>query len=166
VLIEVAAMEIRIDVPDELAATLRRTPEELRNAPRTAYVADLVGVNLFAGRLEPLGDGAGHIVTGTGTVVVPWPEGSPTEPIDDVLGVLRPADVTLHTAEPEGSARNVLQGSIAEIALDGERARVRLASAPPVVAEVTRGSVDRLGLREGGTVWASFKAVEIEVMVP
>ncbi len=55
---------------------------------------------------------------------------------------------------------------IAEIAIEGERARVRLASAPPVVAEITLGSVARLGLREGATVWASFKAVEVVVVLP
>ena len=60
----------------------------------------------------------------------------------------------------------MLQGRVAEIAIEGERARVRLAGAPPVVAEITLGSVDRLGLREGGTVWASFKAVEISLVLP
>jgi molybdopterin-binding protein len=60
----------------------------------------------------------------------------------------------------------VLQGPVAEIAIEGERARVRLAAEPPVVAEITLGSVDRLGLREGETVWASFKAVEISLVLP
>ena len=129
--------------------TQRGTPEELRNAPRTPYVADLVGVNLFAGRLEPLDDGAGRVVTDDGDVVVPWPDDLPRDAVDGVLGVLRPSDVVLHTVEPEGSARNVLRGRIAEIAIEGERARVRLAGAPPVVAEITLGSVGRLGLREG-----------------
>jgi molybdate transport system ATP-binding protein len=146
--------------------TQRGTPDELRNAPRTPYVADLVGLNLFAGRLWPLDDGAGHVMTSDGGVIVPWPEDLPYAPLDDVLAVLRPSDVVLHIAEPEGSARNVLHGEIAEIAIEGERARVRLRGAPPIVAEVTRGSVDRLGLREGGAVWASFKAVEVRLIVP
>jgi len=146
--------------------TQRGTPDEFRNAPRTSYVADLVGVNLFAGRLEPSGDGAGRVVTPGGDVIVAWPGTLPGVALDDVLAVLRPADVSLHVAEPEGSARNVLHGTIAEIAIEGERARVRLHSAPPIVAEVTRGSVDRLGLREGGAVWASFKAVEVRLIVP
>ena len=59
----------------------------------------------------------------------------------------------------------VAGGRIAEIAIEGERARVRLAGAPPVVAEVTLGSIARLGLREGAMAWASFKAVEIHLMV-
>jgi molybdopterin-binding protein len=30
---------------------------------------------------------------------------------------------------------------------------------------VTAGSVERLGLRDGVTVWASFKAVEVELVL-
>jgi molybdopterin-binding protein len=123
-------------------------------------------VNLFAGRLEPLDPGAGSVVTPDGNVVVPWPDDLPREPVDGVLAVLRPSEVVLHTSEPEGSARNVVHGRIAEIAIEGERARVRLAGRPAVVAEITLGSVDRLGLREGGSAWASFKAVEITLVLP
>ena len=150
--------------------TQRGTPDELRRAPRTPFIADLVGVNLFSGRLEPVdGDaGAGTVVTtdGAGRLVVPWPEELPREPLEGVLAVLRPADVVLHITEPEGSARNVLHGSIAEIAIEGERARVRLTSSPAIVAEVTRGSVQRLDLHDGATVWASFKAVEVSLVLP
>ena len=164
--VEAMTLADRIVVMEDGEIKQLGTPEELRNAPRTPYVADLVGVNLFAGRLEPLPDGAGRVVTSDGEIVVPWPGGLPITPADDVLGVLRPADVSLHTVEPEGSARNVLRGTIAEIAEEGERARVRLRTSPPIVAEVTRGSVERLGLREGGSIWASFKAVEVRLVVP
>jgi molybdopterin-binding protein len=49
---------------------------------------------------------------------------------------------------------------------ENDRARVRLATAPPLVAEVTLGSVERLRLRSGVEVWASFKAVEVELLPP
>jgi molybdopterin-binding protein len=42
---------------------------------------------------------------------------------------------------------------------------VRLAGAPALVAEVTTGSVDRLGIVVGRQLWASFKAVEVHLMV-
>jgi molybdate transport system ATP-binding protein len=164
--VEALTLADRIVVLEEGRVTQTGTPEQLRNAPRTHYVADLVGVNLFAGRLEPLDQGAGSVVTSAGSVVVPWPDDLPREGVDGVLAVLRPSDVVLHTSEPEGSARNVVHGSVAEIAIDGERARVRLASTPPVVGEITLGSVARLGLREGETAWASFKAVEITLVLP
>ena len=43
----------------------------------------------------------------------------------------------------------------------GERVRVVLDTRPPLVAEVTREAVASLGLAEGITVHASFKATGI-----
>jgi molybdate transport system ATP-binding protein len=164
--VEAMTVADRIVVIERGEVTQRGTPEDLRNGPRTPYVADLVGVNLFAGRLEPFDEGAGRVITGAGDVVVSWPSDLPRQPVDGVLGVLRPSDVVLHTVEPEGSARNAVRGRIAEIAIEGERARVRLSGDPPVVAEITLGSVSRLGLHEGDPVWASFKAVEVILVLP
>ncbi len=139
------------------------TPEQIRATPRSAYAADLVGVNLFAGVLEPLPDGAATLHTESGDITV-----APSAPVTSgaqTLASLRPVDVSLHAREPEGSARNAFQGMIGEIALDGERARIRIATRPPLTAEVTAGSVERLGLRQGDQVWASFKAVEVSLQV-
>ncbi len=137
------------------------TPEEIRAAPRSRYAADLVGVNSFRGRLEPLEDGAGRLVTSDGSAVAAWPDGFEG---GEVIGLLRPADVTLSLEPPVGSARNVFRGAVTSITVEGERARVRIATAPPLVAEVTLSSVQRLGLRDGVVVWASFKAVEVQVL--
>jgi molybdate transport system ATP-binding protein len=137
------------------------TPGEIRSAPRSRYAADLVGLNAFHGPLERDEGGTGRIVTDRGAVVVPWPEGHRG---GEVIGLLRPADVTLSLDPPAGSARNVIRGSVASIAVEGQRARVRLDTSPPLVAEVTIGSVDRLGLRDGVPVWASFKALEVNVL--
>lgn len=137
------------------------TPEEIRAAPRSRYAADLVGVNSFRGRLEPLEDGAGQLVTSDGSAVAAWPDGFEG---GEVIGLLRPADVTLSLEPPVGSARNVFRGAVTSITVEGERARVRIATAPPLVAEVTLSSVQRLGLRDDVVVWASFKAVEVQVL--
>jgi molybdate transport system ATP-binding protein len=137
------------------------TPDEIRAAPRSRYAADLVGVNAFRGILEPLEVGAGLLVTGDGDVVAPWPEGFEG---GEVIGLLRPTDVTLSLELPDGSARNVVQGRVTSISVEGDRARVRIASAPPLVAEITLASVQRLGLRDGVVTWASFKAVEVEIL--
>jgi molybdate transport system ATP-binding protein len=141
------------------------TPDDFRRTPRTPYAAEVVGVNLFAGRLQPLEAGAGRLVTAEGELTVAWP-GGVDGTVEDVQALLRPSDVSLHTAPPEGSARNVFRGRIAEIATEGERARIRLDTRPPIVAEITLGSVRRLGLRDGDEVWASFKAVEVRLLLP
>jgi molybdate transport system ATP-binding protein len=163
--VEAMTLADRMILLEDGSVTQIGTALEIRTAPRTRYAADLVGVNFFEGRLERLDESAGRIVTPVGEVAVAWPEG-PEAMGESVIGILRPADVVLHTARPEGSARNVLQGSISHIAVESERARVHVESSPPIIAEVTLGSIERLELREGTHVWASFKAVEVRVLPP
>jgi molybdate transport system ATP-binding protein len=163
--VEAAMLSDRLVLLEEGRVTQTGTPEEIRRAPRTPVAADLGGVNFFAGRLEPAGEGAGRLVTADGEIVVAWPPGRP-ETSGDTVGVLRPMDVSLHLQRPEGSARNVLRGRVAGIDIEGDRARVQVLSAPPLVAEITLGSISRLGLIEGAEVWASFKAVEVELLPP
>jgi molybdate transport system ATP-binding protein len=161
--VEASTLAERLVILEDGRVTQIGTPEEIRSAPRSRYAADLVGVNAVRGVLEPLGEGTGRLIANEGELVVPWPEWYET---GEVIALVRPVDVTLWPHRPEGSARNVLRGRVTSVAVDGERARVRLASTPPLVAEVTLGSVERLGLRAGTDVWASFKAVEVELLRP
>ncbi|MCI0633669.1 MAG: ABC transporter ATP-binding protein [Actinobacteria bacterium] len=158
--VEASALADRLVLLEDGRVTQIGSPDEIRSAPRSRYAADLVGVNAFHGRLERF-EGAARLSADEGAVVVPWPEGFEG---GDVIGLLRPANVTLSLAPPVGSARNVYRGRVTSMDVDDERARVRVATAPPLVAEITLGSVDRLGLREGVEVWASFKAVEVQVL--
>ena len=163
--VEAMTVADRIVVMERGEITQRGTPEELRNAPRTPYVADLVGVNLFAGRLEPLDDGAGRIVTDDGAVVVPGPTISAANP---------PTACSARFARPTWCCIPPSRRAPRATRSHGRSPRSRsrasaLASArraPPVVAEVTLRLRRRLGLREGATVWASFKAVEVVVVLP
>ena len=163
--VEATTLADRLVLMEEGRVTQRGTPEDIRAAPRTPYAAELVGVNLFTGRLEPIEGGAGRFVEGgdAGGIVVAWPAGV-DPPLHEAIAVLRPADVALHVNRPQGSPRNALHGAIDSISVEGERARVRVASSPPIVAEITLGSVSRLGLEVGRPVWASFKAVEVRVL--
>jgi molybdate transport system ATP-binding protein len=161
--VEAFTMADRLVIVEDGRVTQIGTPEEIRSAPRSRYAADLVGVNAIRGVLEPIGEGTGRLVSSKGALVVPWPEWYVE---GEVVGIVRPIDVTLWPDRPEGSARNVLFGRVTSVAIQGDRARVRLATAPPLVAEVTLGSVERLRLRSGVEVWASFKAVEVELLPP
>jgi molybdate transport system ATP-binding protein len=164
--IDALTLADRIAIVEDGRIVQTGTPADIRASPATPYAADLVGVNLYVGRLDPAGGGAGRLLTPEGPLTVAWPEDRPHGVVEGVLATLRPADVALHLARPEGSPRNVLEGPVAEIAVHGERARVRVGSAPPVIAEITLGSVDRLGLRTGTHVFASWKAVEVRLVLP
>ena len=160
--VEAMTLADRIVILEDGEVTHRETPTRIRSAPRTPYAAELVGLNLFSGTLRGLDPGTGLIQSEGGSVVVGWPEDLPESA--DVIGLLRPADVMLHSQRPSGSARNVLHGRVELVSVEGERARVRLATAPPLTAEITLGSAERLGVREGAELWASFKALEVRLI--
>jgi molybdate transport system ATP-binding protein len=164
--VEAMTLADRLVLLEDGRITQEGTPAEVRNHPATRYAADLVGVNLFEGTLEPAGAGAGTLHTGEGDLTVAWPDGLALAATGGVRATLAPAEITLHAAQPEGSSRNAFRGNVTEVAIMGSRARVRLNTAPPLVAEVTTGSVERMGLEPGAEVWASCKAVEIRLMVP
>ena len=63
------------------------------------------------------------------------------------------------------SARNVFAGTIAKITKGAVNAEVTLAltGGSPLVAIVTNGAIDNLGLREGGSAYAIIKASSVMV---
>jgi molybdate transport system ATP-binding protein len=148
----------RIVVIEAGRVTQAGTRDDLLRYPRTRYVAELMGTNLFAGTVRS-GLGAATVRTGDGDLAVSDP-GEPGE----VFLTVDPRQITIHPHPPEGSAQNVFVGPILELAPEppsGERVRVVLGTRPTLVAEVTREAVSSLALREGMTVHASFKATGI-----
>jgi molybdate transport system ATP-binding protein len=127
------------------------SPAQVARAPRTDYVAQLVGLNLHRGTAE------GNLVTlaAGGRLVVAEPaQGA-------VLVAFSPRTVSLHRARPEGSARNVWAGRVAGIEQHGATVRVSVDGVPPVLADVTPGAVAELGLAPGQELWVSLKATEV-----
>ncbi len=129
------------------------TPTDLARAPRTAYVAQLVGLNLHRGHSR-------------GTVVE-LTDGSTLRTAQPAEGAVflayPPSAVALHRQHPEGSSRNTWPGRISSLEHHGTTARVRLDATPPVLADVTTAAVAELRLQRGEGVWASVKATEIHV---
>jgi molybdate transport system ATP-binding protein len=124
---------------------------ELRERPRSRYVADLVGVNLYRGTA----DGGRIRLSDRGELVAAG------HAQGDVFAVVHPRAVALHRREPEGTPRNVLAGTVDHLDVEGDRVRVIVAGAVPVTAEVTPSAVAELELTAGAAVWASIKATEI-----
>jgi molybdopterin-binding protein len=77
--------------------------------------------------------------------------------------VIHPHAVSLHRKEPEGSPRNVWDGTVEGCDFEGDRVRVRVKGAPSIVAEVTPAAVSELDLMDGGLVWVSVKATDVVV---
>ena len=132
--------------------------EDLLRHPRSRYVAELMGTNLFAGTAAPA-PGLATVRTGDRDIGVTAPDER-----SELFVTVDPTRITIHAEPPGGSAQNVFAGPILELAPEppsGERVRVMLGTRPPLVAEITREAVTDLKLREGTTVYASFKATGV-----
>jgi molybdate transport system ATP-binding protein len=138
--------------------------DELLRYPRSRYVAELMGTNLFEGTLIPAGTTGDSIVhTAEGSLSLAAEPGS-----GDVFALVDPTDITVYREPPRAgaSAQNLFAGAILEVVPQppaGDRVRVVLGTDPALVAEVTRDAVSALALREGDQIFASFKATGVRV---
>jgi len=161
--LEAMVLGDRIAAIEDGRVTQIGTREELLRRPRSPYVAAFLGINLMRGAIVARDGGMVRVRTGDGDLVAVDPGGD-----EDVFLIVRPREITLFREAPPGpgSAQNSFAGTIAELAPEpphGERVRVVLESRPPLVAEVTDRAVERLGLRDGLPVYATFKATGVDV---
>jgi len=149
--LEAFALADRVAVLEGGRVVQTGTPAEVTGRPRSRWVADMAGVNLFRGTADGTRirlDGGGELVVG--------------EPFTgDVFAVVHPRAVAILRTNQEGSPRNVWRGAIAEIDVEGPLARIRVGTTPSIVAEVTMMAVEALRLAPGEDVWVSVKATEI-----
>ena len=142
-----------IHIIEQGRVTQAGTSDEIRLRPRTPYAADLAGSNLVAGNAM---DG----IVNTGSHILHTADREISGP---VLATIRPAAISVHLREPEGSPRNSWSTSVDLVERLGERARLRTGGPLPLTVEVTEEAARSLGLVEGKQVWISIKATEITV---
>jgi molybdate transport system ATP-binding protein len=153
--LEAVALADRLIVIEQGRITHNGPPVEINARPRSRYVAELVGLNLYPGRTTD-----GGVQTDLGPTVIAAERGDPGR----AFAAIHPRAVALHRQAPEGSPRNVWAGTVESVeATGGDRVRVRVGGALPLVAEVTTAAVVDLRLAEGGQVWAAVKATEVNV---
>jgi len=142
-------------------------PTQLFRRPATAAAAEFLGAeNVFAGTAEPIARGAE-----AGLDTVRFRAGALTLiAVGEYAGsrshaVIRGEDVVLARIRPgPSSARNVLEGTVVEVAIVGSLARVTLdVCGVPLVASLTTGSVSELGLATGVAVVATVKATAVHL---
>jgi molybdate transport system ATP-binding protein len=161
---------------------------DLLEHPRSSYVAELVGVNFFRGRLVRYEMNAMCVIQlqnkhqsvevtaalkERGEVGKEGISGHRPTVGEEAYIIVEPRSVTLYANPPDSSARNVFCGRIVQLlhlgAFPGEvtsndgRVRVSLLvdeSMPPLTAEITEASAHRMQLSEGKQVYAAFKATE------
>ena len=151
--VDAAALADRIVVLEGGRVVQDGTLADITRRPRSRYVADLVGVNLLRGRAS-----SGRVELGTAALT------TTDQLAGDVLVVIPPRAVTVLTARPQGTARNVFPGTVRHLdRLGDDRTRVEIDGAVRLVAEVTAAAVAELGLVPGVAVWMAVKATEVSL---
>ncbi|MDI3417459.1 ABC transporter ATP-binding protein [Streptomyces luteolus] len=127
------------------------TPAHTARHPRTDYIAQLVGLNLYRG------DADGHTVR--------LDEGPAITTTEDLTGpvfvAFPPSSVTLFRQRPTGaSARNLWRCEVAGLETHGDQIRADLTGELPLAADLTTAAAAELGLHPGAEVWATVKAIQ------
>jgi len=167
--LEAMIMADRLLVIENGRVVQQGSPAHVARQPATQYVARLVGLNLYAGTLDPttrtvaLDDGGTLSVTLIYDVDDLFESDGVGEPSRRVLVGLRPSAITIHTARPtQASSRNVWKGTVAALELLADRVRVQVDASPSAIVDISAAAVADLALRPGTRVWLSGKATETE----
>ncbi len=158
--LDAIALASKIIVLEDGRAVQEGSISDLTARPRSGFVAELVGLNLFAGTA-----GNGSIAIGNSSTTKATAASIATvETIDgDVFAMIHPRAIALHRDEPGGSPRNRWHNTIESFDLLGDRVRVRTTGELDLVAEITTVSMTELDLHQGDRVWLSVKATEVSV---
>jgi molybdate transport system ATP-binding protein len=134
------------------------TPAQIARQPATEYVAKLVGLNLYAGRV----DGSHVALTGGGAFVI-----ADQGQHGDVFVAVRPSSIVVSDQRPQpSSARNTWPAKITGLTLLADRIRLDLQGEPSALVDVTPAAVAELHLNPGSQVWLTAKATDLEVYPP
>ncbi len=151
--IDAAILADRIVVLEAGRITQQGSLAEVTARPRTSWIAELAGTNLWSGtatgRVVELAEGASLVVAES----ISGP----------VLVSVSPRAVTLSRHRPSGSARNVFVGRVTSLDPIGDRVRVTVRGKVTVIAEVTMQAVESLHLASDAPIHASAKATELTV---
>ncbi|MBA2740423.1 MAG: ABC transporter ATP-binding protein [Actinobacteria bacterium] len=147
---DAAALADRVGVLVDGSLLQLAGPSELVAAPADSFVAGFTGANVLRGIASAGPDGLTAVALDAGFTAYTADAGE-----GGVTLAVYPWEVSVAREAPDDSAINHVRAPIASLVPLGNRARVRIG---PLTAEITARSADRLGLREGDVVVASFKA--------
>ena len=147
---DAATLAHRVGVISEGRILQVGSPTDLVALPTDAFVASFTGATLLPGQTVETHDGLTRVALDGGLVL--WSADDASGPVNVAL---YPWEVSLGSATPDDSRQNHVSGPVISLAPMGNRVRVRVG---PFVAEITSASAERLDLRPGTVVTASFKA--------
>jgi molybdopterin-binding protein len=76
---------------------------------------------------------------------------------------IRPEDIILSMGTFQSSARNILKGTVTSITEDSGCAKIVVDVGAPLVASITRKSLNEMGITVGTSLYAVFKTMAVKV---
>jgi molybdopterin-binding protein len=153
---QAAVIGDEIAVLDAGCIVQRGTASELAARPASAFVADFTGAVVLRGTARPDADGTTVVVLGGGAEIRSTDAAS-----GPVAATVFPWEITVEptrsTPAPR-SAQNRLDAQVLSVTAIGGRVRLGLGGPEPLTAEVSTTAVERLGLKPGSRVSATWKA--------
>ncbi|GAB3053139.1 ABC transporter ATP-binding protein [Sediminivirga luteola] len=139
----------RIAVLDQGTLAQIDSPAEITRTPRTPYLAELLGINLFSGLAR-----RGRLSIGHSRVT------APTELDGRVLVTLPREAVTVNTEAPAKAGRNTFEARVVAVQEDAQGITVAVSPTDPDVglacsARVPLTSLPTAPIRLGAPVWAT-----------
>lgn len=134
---------------------------EISLAPQNRKVAEFIGIeNIIDGVIAVAAEGVVTVKTGGGMIEAV----SEREMGEEVCVCIRAEDITLARSQAISSARNSFPVEITKVIIAGPLAWVRADAPFALTALVTKGSAERLDLKAGTTVYATFKATRVHLV--
>ena len=136
-------------------------PEEIFEKPAESRIASFVGFeNMLKGKVISADNGLLRIETDSTVIEA----SGDIEVGEQVYAFLRPENIVLSKTSTESSARNSLQGTVADIWVLGALVRVKVDCGITLSALITRQSAEEMGILLGVPVYAQFKASSVHVL--
>ncbi|MBN1288024.1 MAG: ATP-binding cassette domain-containing protein [Actinobacteria bacterium] len=130
---------------------------EVFRKPNCKFVADFVGTtNIFYG--ESLVRNGLSFIKIDGTEIV---SGIPAE--GHVYATVRPEAILLSLHPIESSARNAFKGKVSRILDEGSIIKVEINAGIPMIAAITRRSLEDMEIFPGKELFMTFKATDVHV---
>ncbi len=146
------ALAQRVLVLEDGQVTHFDTPDQIRSQPKSRWVADLMGWNVFYGVAH-----SSSILLANGTEIATAESGL----AGDTMVMISPSAVSLFLEAPGGSPRNSWQCRVQGVQNIDGLARVSLDGPLSIYADITSNAADELGLTIGRECWVTVKATEV-----
>lgn len=159
---DAAALAESVVIVDDGAVLQRGTLQEVSTMPASARVGEIVGIgNVLRGEVVASDGDVATISVGQHRMVV---MGSASIGADVVVRFDAASVAVFAELPSSASHRTIINGLVGDVVERGQLIELVLDGDPPIVAMVTTGALDALGVHVGSRVWFGIKAASVEVI--